>query len=164
MPAKTNLAIKIGSALFGLLALFHISIGAYHTVLYATLGRVSMFTDAYGIAASPADMQDPARFLGSDAIEVYSVLLLGYGVLSLWAIALTLRGDRLGFWLNTIIVGVAEVAITYALVLPGHLTGANGWASPVMYALAVIATGIGVWRQRGRGPARGRARIGLRTG
>ncbi len=85
MQPRTNTFIQIGAVIFIVWALFHIAIGAYHTFLFSTQGAQSLFSAAYGIPVSAVDMQDPARKLGSDAIEVYSVLLAGYGVLAVWA-------------------------------------------------------------------------------
>jgi hypothetical protein len=124
--------------MFVLWAIFHIAIGAYHTVLFSTQGSGSLYSSAYGIPVSPADMQDPARALGSDAIEVYSVLLAGYGVLAIWGTILALRGQYLGWWLNTILLGVAGLAYVYGLIVPGQLTAGNAYAGPVLYALGVV--------------------------
>lgn len=143
---RTNSFIKVSSILFIIIAAFHIMIGVYHTFLFTIHGSQSMFSIAYGIPVTGADMHDRARALGADAIEVYSILLFGAGVVSIWASWLMLRGQRLGFWLNTIAVGIAEFAILYGLIIPGQLAGANGYASPVLYVLAVLAGMLGVWK------------------
>lgn len=136
---------KISVTLFLVIAGFHALIGVYHTFLFTTQGSQSMFSIAYGIPVSSADMQDRARALGADAIEVYSILLFGVGVISAWASWLTLRGLQLGFWLNVVAVGCAELAISYGLIAPGKLSGVNGYASPVLYALAVLSGIISLW-------------------
>lgn len=105
-----------------------------------------MYTVAYGIPVSSDDMSDPARALGADAIAVYSILLFGVGVVSLWATVNAWRGRREGFWLNVVIVGIAEFAILYGLIIPGQLIGANGFISPIIYSLAVLFGLIGMWR------------------
>lgn len=145
----------LGAVIFALLAIFNIGIGTYHTVLFTAQGSQSMFSSAYGIPVSAAEMKDPARLLGSDAIEVYSILLGGYGVLSIWATIWSLRGQRSGLWLNTIMVGIAQVAIVYGLIIPGRLTGANAYAGVVLYILAVFLSGIGFARMRSREPRAG---------
>jgi hypothetical protein len=136
--------------MFGLLAIFNIAIGVYHTILFASQGAGSLFSAAWGIPVSAAEMRDSARLLGSDAIEVYSILLGGYGVLSLWATVASLRGQRSGFWLNTVMVGIAQLAILYGLIVPGRLAGANAYASIVLYLLGVLLGGISIARARGR--------------
>jgi len=121
-------------------------IGIYHTFLFTVHGSQSMFSIAYGIPVTTADMHDRARALGADAVEVYSILLFGAGIVSVWASWLMLQGQRLGFWLNTAAVGIAEFAILYGLIIPGQLSGANGYASLVLYALAVSVGGVGIWK------------------
>jgi hypothetical protein len=146
--AKPNLLMKLGAVTFGLLAIFNIAIGTYHTILFTFQGSQSLFTAAYGIPVSTADMSDSARLLGSDAIEVYSILLGGFGLLSVWATIGSLRGRRSGFWLNTFVLGIAQIAILYGLVIPGRLTGANAYAGFVLYALGVLLGGISLVRTR----------------
>ncbi|HLV97471.1 MAG TPA: hypothetical protein VKT82_02235 [Ktedonobacterales bacterium] len=148
MKTKTNGLIIMGAVLFLLWALFHMAIGVYHTLLFATQGSQSLFSAAYGIPVSAAEMRDPARLLGSDAIEVYSILLFGYGVLAIWATLLLLRGQRLGFWMNTILLLIAQLAVLYGLIIPGRLTGINAFADLVVYLLGVLMTGIGFRRLR----------------
>jgi hypothetical protein len=135
---KTGIFVRISSVLFGLTALFHIMIGVYHAFLFGTQGPQSMYTVAYGMPISSRDMLDPARALGAGAIVVYSLLLLGVGVVSIYAAANAWRGRREGLWLNVVMVGIAEFAIVYGLILPGQLTGANAYISPLIYVLAVI--------------------------
>ena len=49
MKTKTNGLIIVGAVLFLLWALFHLAIGVYHTLLFATQGSQSLFSAAYGI-------------------------------------------------------------------------------------------------------------------
>lgn len=144
---RTNNFIRLSSILFIAIATFHVMIGVYHTFLFTVHGSQSMFSIAYGIPVTAADMHDRARALGADAIEVYSILLFGAGIISMWASWLMLRGQRLGLWLNIVAVGAAEFAILYGLIIPGQLSGVNGYASPVLYAFAVTAGVLGVWRK-----------------
>ena len=143
---KADRFMKLSAIMFGLLALFNIAIGIYHSALFTFQGSQSLFTTAYGIPVSATDMKDPARLLGSDAIEVYSILLGGYGVLSIWATIVSLRGQGSGFWLNTLMVGISQLAILYGLVLPGRLTGANAFVGFVLYGLGVVLGGISLLR------------------
>ncbi len=154
MIMKTDLFMKLAGLMFGLLAIFNLAIGTFHTILFTVQGSQSLFSTAYGIPVTAADMRDSARLLGSDAIEMYSILLGGCGALSLWATIEILRGRRLGFWLNTFMLGITQIATLYALVIPGRLTGANAFASFVLYGLGVLLGAIGMARmQRSRGPA-----------
>src|SRR5262249_3493453 len=126
-----------GCGLFLLLALLNLAIGAYHTVLFASQGPWGMFATAYRIPVTAADLADPARALGGSAIAVYSMLLAGYGLLSIWATVWSLRGRSAGLWLNTMFVGISQLAVVYGLIIPGHLRGANALLGPGLFVLAV---------------------------
>lgn len=134
---------RVGAALMGIWALFHLTIGVYHTVLFAR-APANLFTVAYGIPVAGTAMTDPALRLGSDAIEVYSLLLGGCGIVVVLGTVLALRGQRAGLWLDTIVPGIASLAYLYGLILPGQLTGVNAWAGPVVYLLGVVFLWLGV--------------------
>jgi len=74
MSARPDLLMKLAAVIFGVLALFNIAIGTYHTILFASQG-------SGGLGAR-----------------------------------------RSGFWLNTVMLGIAQFAIEYALIVPGRLT------------------------------------------
>jgi hypothetical protein len=141
-----NALVWLGAVCFALLALLNLAIGTYHTVLFGTQGPQSMFSSAYGLPVSAADMTDRARALGAGAIETYSLLLVGYALLSLWATRSMLRGRRSGFWLNVVFVGISQLAVMYGLIIPGHLGGANAYMGPALYVLGVTMSAVGLIR------------------
>jgi hypothetical protein len=134
----------VGSALFLLVALLNLAVGAYHTVLFASQGPQSMFATAYRIPVSDADMADPARSLGGSAIAVYSMLLAGNGLLSIWGTVSTLRGNWSGLMLNLAVLGFSQLAVVYGLIIPGHLRGAIAYLGPGLFALAVAGSVVGL--------------------
>lgn len=144
---KLNRWLKTAAVFCALWGLFHVASGVYHTTLFATAGSQSLYSMAYGIPVTASDMQDPARLLGSDAIEVYSVLLFGYGVLALLAAVLILRVQHLGFWLMTVMGAIAQWAVLYGLVFQGRLSGANAYTDLVLYGCTsdsvVLESGAG---------------------
>jgi len=98
-------------------------------------------------------MADPARALGADAIEVYSILLAGYGLLSIGATVWMLRGHRSGFWINALFVGISQLAILYGLIIPGQLGGLNGYIGPALYVLGVALGAMGLTASGASTPA-----------
>lgn len=76
----------------------------------------------------------------------FSIILAGYGVLSIWAAILMYRGQTVGFWLNTILLGIVDVAFVYALMVPGYIPLEQGIWGPVLYVLGVFFGGIGIRR------------------
>lgn len=145
MISARNVFIWIGAMALGLVALLNLAVGTYHTMLFATQGPLSMFTVAYGIEDIRApDMTDRAHALGASAVVVYSMLLAGYGLLSLWATVTMVRGRWSGFWLNAIFVGISQLAVLYGLIIPGVLSGANGFTGPALYVVGIMASTIGL--------------------
>ncbi len=60
----------------------------------------------------------------------FSIVLVGYGVFMIWAARLMWRGQvMLGWWLNTVLLGIADAAFVIALMIPGHVPLSEGlWA------------------------------------
>jgi hypothetical protein len=146
-----NVLVWFGAVLFVLLAVLNLAIGTYHTVLFSTQGPGSLFSSAYGIPVSAADMTDRARALGAAAIETYSMLLAGYGLLSLWATGVMLRRRWMGLWINAVFLGISQLAVIYGLIVPGHLGGANAYLGPLLYVLGVPVSAIGLSWSAARG-------------
>ena len=78
----------------------------------------------------------------------FSIVLLGYGVLAIWAAQLAWRGHALGVWLKTILLGIADAAFVIALMIPGHVPASKGIWGPLLYVLAVMFSGAGFLRAR----------------
>lgn len=127
-----------GAVLLGLWSVLHLAVGVYHTILFAQ-DPMNLFTVAYHVTVPSNAADDPALRLGSDAIEVYSVLLAGAGLVTLLATIMAVRGRPTGPWLAPLVAGVASLAYIYGLILPGQLTGPNAWTGPILYLVGVGA-------------------------
>jgi len=45
-----------------------------------------------------------------------------------------------------VMMGIAQIAVLYGLIIPGQLTGPNAYADLALYALGVVLSGIGLFR------------------
>jgi hypothetical protein len=72
------------------------------------------------------------------------MLLVGFGLLSLWATRSMLRRRWSGFWLNVVFVGISQLAVVYGLIMPGLLGGANAYMGLVFYLLGVATSADGL--------------------
>jgi hypothetical protein len=132
--------LRSGAIAFILWGVLHLASGAFALVPYATGGTKAMLE---GFGAT--DLGSPsAAFLtlvGHIGVD-FAVLLMGYGLLAIWGATLLLRGNRLGFWLNTVLLAIADGAFVLAFVVPGHIDAASGLIGPALYLLGV---GLSAW-------------------
>jgi len=74
--------------------------------------------------------------------------------IALFAIAMALwrvwRNDRLGYWLNLIVVGWADIVWVLVVVLPGYVPLGRGLIPPAIFVAAAVLTTLA---QRPRAPA-----------
>ncbi len=58
------------------------------------------------------------------------------------AITLNWRNDRLGFWVNGVIVGIADIPFILFVLIPGYAPWWPGLLGPVLWVAAVFLTGL----------------------
>jgi hypothetical protein len=144
MPTSPNRLIKLGALMFILWGILHILVGAVAVVAYATKGPIGIFT-AYGATLESQDTGQTLMLAANIALE-FSIILAGYGILSIWAAFVMYRGQELGFWLNTVLLGIVDAAFVYALMLPGYIPVDQGIGGPVLYVAGVVLSAIGLQR------------------
>jgi hypothetical protein len=144
MPTSPNRLIKLGALMFILWGILHIVVGAVAVVAYATKGPIGIFT-AYGATLESQDTGHTLMLAANIALE-FSIILAGYGILSIWAAIVMYRGQVLGFWLNTVLLGIVDAAFVYALMMPGYIPLDQGIWGPVLYVAGVILSAIGLQR------------------
>ncbi len=150
MSTSPNRFIKSSVVMFILWGILHILVGVLAVVAYATQGPIGIFT-AYGATLGPREAGDTLMLAANIALE-FSIILAGYGVLSVWAAVVMYRGNALGFWLNTVLLGIVDVAFVYALMLPGYIPLDQGIWGPVLYVLGVSFGALGLKRSAGLPP------------
>ena len=114
-----KLTAKIG-------ALFYICWGLLH------------FTAAYGVfklaQSSPADLAQ-----GRLMQTAFYLAAFATGAI-IFAISLNWRNDRLGFWINAVMVGVADIPFILFVLVPGFAPWWPGLLGPVLWIAALAFT------------------------
>jgi len=74
--------------------------------------------------------------------------------IALFAVAIALwrvwRNDRLGYWLNLVVVGWADIVWVLVVVLPGYVPLGRGLIPPAIFVAGAVLTTLA---QRQRAPA-----------
>jgi hypothetical protein len=116
-----KITAKLGAALFVCWGLLH-------------------FTAAYGVYKlaqnSPATMAQ-GRLMQT---AFYLVALAATAIVL--AITLNWRNDRLGFWVNAVMVGIADIPFILFVLVPGYVPWWPGLLGPVLWVAAFSATGL----------------------
>jgi hypothetical protein len=114
-----KLTAKIG-------ALFYICWGLLH------------FTAAYGVfklaQSSPANMAQ-----GRLMQTAFYLAAFATGAI-IFAITLNWRNDRLGFWINAVMVGVADIPFILFVLVPGFAPWWPGLLGPILWIAALAFT------------------------
>ncbi|MFS8104709.1 hypothetical protein LFM09_47170 [Lentzea alba] len=99
-------------------------------LLHMGLGASMVFTDLAGGA--------PATETAAESL-LYFIAVTVLGAQAIF-VALTLNrvNSPAGFWLNTLVLGVIDVAFLVYLVLPGHVDLFGGLAGPIIWLAATV--------------------------
>lgn len=146
-------AAKLGAGLFLLWSVLHIWVGLEGLHQYFNAGASGLWPMLIGGTAMPRT----SFVLSTDAATLYAqgqllvnfvVDVGGYGVLGLvvawliWA-----RGSWLGYGIGTVIIGICDLAFTFAMVTSGVIEANIPTVSgPIIWLLAVIITPFGLKR------------------
>ncbi|MCH8318550.1 MAG: hypothetical protein IIA88_08645, partial [Bacteroidetes bacterium] len=60
------------------------------------------------------------------------------------AIKLIWNRNPLGFWLNLIMIGLADIAFIIAFFIPGYIRGMAGVMGPALFISGAIFSGLGL--------------------
>ena len=116
-----NLAARIGAALYVLWGLFH---------LFAAASVYRLSESASGMVQGR--LQQDAFYLLFFAIS---------GVVI--AVTLNWRNDRLGYWMNGILIAVADIPFVLFVLVPGLMPWWPGLLGPLLWIAALLLTSVG---------------------
>jgi hypothetical protein len=152
-PFPSHPAAKLGAALFVLWSVLHIWVGAEGIRLFVGEDITGLWAMLTGGAAAPRDLvQVPTDALTINAhlrlLLNFTVDVAGYGVLGLMvAWLIWFRASWLGYGLGLVIIGIADLTFTYAMLLSGVIEpNLPTVAGPVIWLLAVLVTPFGLRR------------------
>jgi hypothetical protein len=108
-------------------------------VLYVCWGLLH-FTAAYGVfnlaQNSPATMAQGRLMQTAFYLAVFATAAI------IFAITLNWRNDRFGFWVNAVMVGVADIPFILFVLIPGYAPWWPGLLGPILWIAAFLFTTV----------------------
>jgi hypothetical protein len=107
-------------------------------VFYVCWGLLH-FTAAFGVyqlaRSSPATMAQGRLMQTAFYLAAFAATAI------VLAVALNWRNDRLGFWVNGAMVGIADIPFILFVLIPGYAPWWPGLLGPVLWIAALFFTG-----------------------
>jgi hypothetical protein len=118
--------------------------------LYVLWGLLHMGLGASMVVSDLAEGA-PTGEMAAESL-LYFVAVTVFGAQAVY-VALTLNrvASPVGFWLNTVVLGVIDVAFLWYLVLPGHVDLLGGLAGPIIWLAATACAAVARNRVAGAG-------------
>jgi len=140
---SANRAMRTGAALFFLWGILHVYAGvaiSFPFIIEGPGSNLALFGIAVGNTLSSLEL------LGSHITMNFGFDLMGYGILAIWLSFYLWIGRfvKLSFWICVVLLGIADTAFIYSLLLPGYSPLLEGFAGPILYVLAVLFCGYGL--------------------
>ena len=108
-------------------------------VVYVVWGLLH-FTSAYGVFKlaqnSPAAMAQGRLMQAAFYLATFATAAI------IFAITLNWRNDRFGFWLNAVMVGIADIPFILFVLMPGYVPWWPGLLGPLLWIGAVFFTAV----------------------
>jgi hypothetical protein len=113
-------------------------IGAVMYVLWGLLHIVAAFK-VYSLGqALEQGMLQGRIFQGAWSLLFFAVFGIVVAVLYNW------KNNKMGYWLNLVVVSVADVGFIITILLPAYLPVSPGIIGPILWLLALAFTTIGI--------------------
>ena len=113
-------------------------IGAFFYMLWGLLHLKAAF-DEFALGAS----LDPGLVSGKINQGAWDLLFFALGAMAL-AVFYNWQNDRLGYWLNLILVSAADIGFIIFVLIPGYVTFFPGILGPVFWICAAIFSTLGL--------------------
>jgi hypothetical protein len=116
-----KIAAKVGAALYVCWGLLH-------------------FTAAYGVFKL-AQNSPPSMTQGRLMQTAFYLTVIAAAAI-VFATTLNWRNDRIGFWINAVMVGLADIPFILWVLAPGFAPWWPGLLGPILWVAALLATGF----------------------
>ncbi|MCF7803866.1 MAG: hypothetical protein K9N46_01010 [Candidatus Marinimicrobia bacterium] len=145
MERTSNIYNKIGAIFFIIWGIVHVLVGAIPVIKYFVQGPVGIFAgNEMAVSANEigARLQQVANILVEYRADIFA-----FGVLAIIVAAtLNWKNKALGFWINTAVLGIVDIAFVFAQLIPGYQPLLPPVLGPVIYVLAVGFSAAGLLR------------------
>jgi hypothetical protein len=109
----------------------------FGAVLYVCWGLLH-FTAAYGVFKLAQN--SPATMAQGRLMQTAFYLATLAAAAIIFAITLNWRNDRLGFWVNAVMVGLADIPFILFVLIPGYAPWWPGLLGPILWIAALFCT------------------------
>ena len=146
-----GLPAKIGAYVFMLWSVLHVFVGIEGVHQYLNGGTTGLWNMLIGGSAVPRSAfvhaTDPATLFAHGQLMLnFCIDVGGYGVLGFFVAWLILRrASWVGYFLGLIVIGIADLAFLFAMVVPGVIElNAGTIGGPVLWCIAIVITPFGL--------------------
>src|SRR5580704_13584206 len=108
-------------------------------VLYVCWGLLH-FTAAYGVYKLAQN--SPATMAQGRLMQTAIYLAAFAATAIVLALTLNSRNDRLGFWVNAVMVGIADIPFILFVLIPGYAPWWPGLLGPILWVAAFFFTAL----------------------
>jgi len=141
MAIARNNQIRFGVFLFSVRGLLNLTVSLGGILAFFKTGAAGLFS-VYGEILKPSQVT-PALEMASHIALNYSLISVGYGVLTIWMALHIWKGVRIALWINAVMLGITDLGFIIALIVPGYIPLGEGMIGPMITLLAVVLTYFG---------------------
>lgn len=155
MQTDTNGWNRAGAAAYVAWGLLHIVVGLLPVVRFLSDGPLAMLANLEGVSNVPSPPLGEPLLQASHLIGQHYFNLAAVGVMAiLVAVGLNWNGDRLGYWLNLIVLGLVDLSFVVGEIIPGYMPLEIGGIGPALYLLGAALTTVGLRAGHQAAPSR----------
>lgn len=146
MKDEGNTLSRIGAALFVIWGVVHIGVGGAALGSLFTSGPAAMFAQAE-LIVGPNQMDATMNHV-ANLIAEYYFDIVALGILAIIvSVCLIWQNRPLGFWINVIVLGIADLAFLFAEIVPGYQPLFPPLLGPIIYVLASVFSGAALLKK-----------------
>ncbi len=121
--------------------------------IFARLGAIAyalwgfLHIQAARMAYTLGDTLDPGMVQARIYQDAFNLLFFALFaiVVAFW---LNWKNDKMGYWINLIVISAADVGFIYYVLMPGYVPMIPGGLGPLLWIIAVTFSTIGIRRSR----------------
>lgn len=141
---------RAGALAYVAWGLLHIVVGLLPVVRFLSAGPHAMLANLEGVSNVPSPPLGEPLLQATHLVGQHYFNLAAAGLLAiLVAVKLNWHGDRLGYWLNLIVLGLIDLSFVVGEIIPGYMPLEIGGPGPALYLIAAVLTTVGLFAAAG---------------